>query len=435
VPASIYSQAMRITAALLVAAACSRSVPPPAAPEAAPPASEAEIRAALTRSAEAYKREDWAGFLEGSRQAQELSPENPDLRYRVARALVRAGRAAEGVSVLERLAAMGLAYRLAANPDLEPVREDPAYKRVAERMTANQTPVSAGEDHLTLPAVDLLVESIARDPKTGALYLSSIHERKIRRVEPSDADFLAPSDEIWGVLDLQIDAARRKLWAGTAVMPQMRGYTEALAGRSAVLCINLDRGVVEQRLELPGEHVFGDLGIDPRGRVWVSDSRGGGVYRVEGDRLTAVIAPGRLRSPQGITFSPDGARAYVADYALGLFVIDTARGTLHPLAHGDDVPVYGIDGLLFHRSGLVAIQNGVQPHRVSLLGLDAAGTRVTSAQVLDMNDHVLEPTHGTFAGDRLYYVATSQWHNFEDGGGLRKPEELTPVVIRRIAVQ
>src|SRR5687767_2888665 len=238
--------------------------PPTGLPEAASPASEAEVRAALARSAEAYEHEDWAGFLEGSQRAQELSPENPDLRYRVARALVRAGRPAEGIAVLQRLAAMGLAYRVSEHADLATVRDDPAFQAVAARMAGNQTPVSSGKDHLALEAPDLLVESIAHDPHTDALYLSSVHARKIFRVEPVQGDFLHPTDEIWGVLDIQVDVARRKLWAATAALPQMRGYTADLDGRSAVLLVDLVTGAVENRYELPGAHVLGDLALDPR---------------------------------------------------------------------------------------------------------------------------------------------------------------------------
>lgn len=424
---------MRLTV-LLVLAACAKSAPPPATPEAKPPASDAEIRAALARSAEAYKQKDWAGFLEGSRAAARLSPESPDLRYRVARALVRAGKAAEGIAQLDQLAGMGLAYRVTDNPDLASVQTDPAFKLVVERMTANQTPVGAGLDHITLAARDLLVESIAYDSRTGSLFASSVHQRKILRLEPKTEDFLAPSEDVWAVLDLAVDAAHRKLWAGTAAMPQMSGYNEALEGRSAVLRLDLDHGAIEKRWELPGKHNFGDLTLDHHGVPWVSDNTGGGVYRVDDQGMAAIIAPGRLKSPQGIAFSADGARAYISDYTQGVFVYDLARGTLRPLPHPDTLSLYGVDGLLLHASGLIAMQNGVQPHRLTLLHLDGAGARITGGEVLDMNDHVLEPTHGTIVGDRLYYVATSQWHNFDDDGALRPPEELTPAIVRQLAV-
>jgi hypothetical protein len=82
-----------------------------------------------------------------------------------------------------------------------------------------------------------------------------------------------------------------------------------------------------------------------------------------------------------------------------------------------DLVLAGIDGLVADgHGGLLAIQNGIAPHRVVRLALDAAGTRVVSGQILAMGlAEMNEPTLGERVGDELYFVANSQWGSFDKG--------------------
>jgi streptogramin lyase len=296
-------------------------------------------------------------------------------------------------------------------------------------------PEAAGpRDVWVFPDHDLLLESVAHDPTSGAFFVSSVHQRKIFRVDAAGArsDFFTAAD---GVFGLRVDAPRGVLWATTAALPQMIGFTPDLLGRSSLLKISLATGAVDHKWELPGQHAFGDLALDAAGAPWLSDSQGGGIYRVgDGDKLEEVVAPGRFRSPQGITFTPDGKRAYIADYPTGLYVLDVG-GEPRPLGHPDDIPVRGIDGLLLHKGALIAVLNGITPHRLVRLSLDAAGESIVGAESLDVGEHVVEPTGGVLVGDRLYYVATSQWTSFDRDGKLRAAAFLTPAVVRQVQLQ
>ena len=286
-------------------------------------------------------------------------------------------------------------------------------------------------DLWVFPERDLLLESVAHDPTSGAFFVSSVHQRKIFRVDPSGArhDFVTTDD---GVFGLRVDAQRGVLWATTAALPQMRDFRPELLGRSALLRITLATGAVDRRWELPGEHSFGDLALDAAGHPWFSDSKGGGIYRVgDKDELEEVVAPGRFRSPQGIAFTADGTRAYIADYPTGLYLLDVG-GEPRPLQHPDDIQVRGIDGLLLHKGALIAVLNGISPHRLIRLPLDAAGERIVGVESLDVGEHVVEPTTGVVVGERLFYVATSQWTSFDREGKLRAAAFLTPAVVREV---
>lgn len=400
--------------------ACASAPPPPSIP------------ALLAAGRAAYQRKDYAEYLRTAEVAVSRSPANPDLAYRVARGLALTGRAAESVARLGELAALRLSYDLDADRDLDALRARADYAAVRTAMEVARQPVRAGTAAFTLAAPDLIAEALGWDPVTGSFFVSSVHQRRIFRVDGAGGvtDFTPTEESHWGLFGLVVDAPRRRLWVGTGALPQVDGYTSADEGRAAVLRINLDSGKVEERYEAPGRgHVFGDLGLAPNGDVWISDSVGGGVWRIPvvDSALTQVIAPGVLRSPQGIAVSADGAQLYIADYTSGLHRYDIAARRLTPLPLPESTLRYGIDGLLRHGDALYGVLNGVAPYR--LVRFELAADRVARVTLIESGPDLVAPTSGVVANGALYYVAVSQWESFGDDG-TRKVD--VPVVIRRI---
>jgi hypothetical protein len=175
----------------------------------------------------------------------------------------------------------------------------------------------------------------------------------------------------------------------------------------------------------------------------VADSLSGAVFRLPpgAEALETAIAPGILRSPNGLVVAPDGSRLWLSDYPEGLFTValrdGCPAGDPVPLTHPDTVTLRGIDGLALHRRGdrteLLAVLNGYRPHRVLRLALDSAGTRVESAETLLTNHPDFdEPTLGTVTGDRYYLVANSHWNRFKDDGTLPPAADLTPPIVLKI---
>ena len=83
----------------------------------------------------------------------------------------------------------------------------------------------------------------------------------------------------------------------------------------------------------------------------------------------------------------------------------------------DSVLALGIDGLYFHRGGLIGIQNGVTPHRVARFTLGPSGDRVIRAEVLERaHPRYDEPTLGVLVDGELYYIANAQWERFGEDG-------------------
>jgi hypothetical protein len=239
-------------------------------------------------------------------------------------------------------------------------------------------------------------------------------------------------------MGMRVDTARRRLWVATAAVPQMLGYAPADSGRSAVIAFDLGTGVPSGRFEVAQDgafHIVGDLTIAGDGRVYASDSRAPVLYRVplRGDTLERFLESPLLLSAQGLAPAPDRHALYVADYARGIIRVDlrTRKAALMPAM--DTVLALGVDALAWTGTGLIGVQNGVTPHRVVRLTLDAAGEQVVRSEVLERAHPAYdEPTLGVVVGDDFYYIADGQWERFGEDGTVADTSALRPTVVLRL---
>lgn len=253
----------------------------------------------------------------------------------------------------------------------------------------------------------------------------------------SDFARLQGADQ-WAPLGLRVDPVRRILWVATAALPQMTGYVAADSGRSALLRFDLKTGKLGGRYPAPADgrpHALGDLAVTRDGDVYATDGRAPVIdwLAAGADSLQLFLETPLLQSGQGLAFSPDERRLYVADYSRGILQVDLATGTTAALATADTVLTLGIDGLYYHEGALIGIQNGVTPHRIVRLELSPDGHRIARSVPLERgHPHHEEPTLGTVVGPDFYYLANSQWERFGPDGRIAQPESLRPPVVLRL---
>jgi hypothetical protein len=149
------------------------------------------------------------------------------------------------------------------------------------------------------------------------------------------------------------------------------------------------------------------------------------------DALEVLVEAGPLLSPQGMAVSSDRRVLFVADYAQGVARVDLETREVAFLPAPESVLVTGIDGLVRAGDSLVAIQNGLPPHRVARLRMDPAGTRIMSGEILERaSPHFDEPTLGVLVGSDLYYVANSQYEAFDKDGRPDEARLKIPVILK-----
>ncbi len=165
------------------------------------------------------------------------------------------------------------------------------------------------------------------------------------------------------------------------------------------------------------------------------------MYRLHGDLQTAKlekIADG-LFSPQTPVLSRDGKRLFVADYTMGIAVIDLPAAGAAPdlsaklkyLPHPENVAVVGLDGLYRNGDSLIGIQNGAEPERIVQFMMNPAETEIRYAQVIQQIGQ-LDPTHAVEVDGWFYATSKVGWSKVDDNTGqLRPGEKFTPPVLLR----
>lgn len=289
----------------------------------------------------------------------------------------------------------------------------------------------------TSPDTMVFAEGIDADPKTGRAFVASVRRRTVFVVAPGTEvrDLgLHHSAEVSAVLGVRFDPRRRTLWVTTSGLPYAEGYQAGDSVVAGLLRVDPESGEILARYDAPGlePRVLGDLAVGPRGDVLVTDSRQPVVLRLRPgrDSLEGFRHP-LFRSLQGVAFSPrDEAIVYLADWSHGLLRWDTRRGEVERLPAPAGITSLGLDGIVMRGDAIIGIQNGVAPPRVVRLDLDRAGRRIVSIQVIDRNLPLAdEPTIATLLGDRLLYVANSQWNKYQEDGTRRPGTSLGPTVL------
>ena len=385
-----------------------------------------------------YKAKDYTKFLENMKLASDLRPDHARLLYNLANAYALNNKPNEALTVLERIAAMGLFFAVEKDDDFTSLFDLPRFKTIQARFALNQKAVNRSKKALTIPEKDLITEGIAYDNATKRFFVSSIHRHKIVAIDEGGkvSDFSLEADGLWSVSGMRVDETRRFLWVTTTSFPQMQGFQKADDGKSGVFKYDLRSGKLLKKYILSNadsKHALGDLIIAKNGDVFASDSVSPNIYRIEPrkDELEIFLTSDNFSSLQGLAFSPDEKILFAADYSKGIFRIGIEDKKILQIGVDANTNPIGIDGIYFHRGNLIAIQNGFRPHRVARFVLNKDFSRVTKSETLEANHADFnEPTLGVKVGELFYYIANSQWALANDDGTLTEDKLKEPVILR-----
>lgn len=397
----------------------------------------AESRRYVQAAQRAFQEKDFVAYAGNLERAVALRPTHPTYLYKLAGAYSLAGRKDAALKTLGRVAAMGLVYPAAKDADFAALANTEEFQRIIRQFDSNRAPLIRSERALTFSGKGLLTESIAIDEASGDYLAGCVYERRILRINHKGevTEFAGSASGLWGVLGIKIDARSGVLWAASSAVAQMRNSLPEERGRAGLFKFDLKTGRLLGKYLLdnsPDPHLIGDLVMGESGEVYATDSLTPALYRLapSGDRLEAVLKGRPLVSPQGLDLAPGGARMFISDYSQGVFVYDLKTQRIEAVKIPDDCTLLGTDGLYFHRGSLIAIQNGVNPHRVIRLQLDRNMKAVERWEVLEANHPDFdEPTLGLIAGDDFFYVANSQWGSVDEQGKLAPAEKLRDPVI------
>jgi len=388
---------------------------------------------------QAYAAKDYPAFLLNITKAADLRPNHPRLMYNLAVAYALNGKPDEALASLARLAEMRLVMPAARDENFGALRESTKFREIIAAFERNKANVGEATEAFTITEKGLITEGLAYDQQTGSYFISSVHKRKIVRVDRNGkaTDFATAEQSLWAAMGMKVDTEGRCLWVTTAAIPQMIEFNPAENGFSAILKFDLASGKVLKRYVLENreaKHVLGDLTLSKNGDVFTTDSLSPAIYVIRrgSDRLEPFMVDRRFSSPQGLAFSADEKWLFMADYGSGLFAIETKTREVQPVSPPASVTQLGIDGLYFYEGDLIGVQNGVNPQRVVRIRLSTDKRSIVDFRVLSANNPVFdEPSLGVIVNDHFLFLANSQWGKISDDGKLAAEEQLrAPVVLK-----
>jgi len=387
----------------------------------------------------AYQQKDYSTLIENLKLALALRPNHASYTYNIAVGYALSGNQTEAYNWLNRLADMGLVYNVSGDKDFASIKDTSEFKSLVQKFETNKKPVGNSTTAFTVHEKGFVPEGIAYDPVEKTFYLGSVYKRKILSIDQAGAvkDFSAPADGLWSVMGMRVDAARRVLWVCTASHPQMMDFNKAETGRSGIFKYDLRTKRLVKKYMIASTakpHWLGDLVLNSRGDVFASDSVTPAIYVLDQrtDRLELFLENSAFVNPQGLAFSADEKRIFLADYLKGIFAIDVRSRTVSLIKPAPHTTMLGFDGLYSYRGTLVGVQNGVRPNRLVQLWLNSTATEVQKFEIREANNPAFdEPTLAVIAEHDLFYIANSQWETVDEQGHLAPAEKLhDPIVLK-----
>jgi sugar lactone lactonase YvrE len=410
-------------------------------------------RELFQKLSEAARQKNWQSARDVLTQiGRELPAPTPRYMLSVATIEARLGHKDEALKWIEKYVVTGLSFDPAKDEDLKSLMRVGTGEKVTALMKERSLPVTNAEFVCELPQIDTMPEDITYLKSSGDFFVSSIQHHTIYRVSlPKAGSRQCTMEELplpaeakrWPTLAISADPKRKTLWVTASAMPGFSGIPKEEQGKAVLMEIDPTTGKVLHRFDpaTTGPAVLGDMCVTDQGTVYVTDSIGGGVYRLHGDLQTAKlekIADG-LFSPQTAVLSRDGKRLFVADYTMGIAVIDLPAAGAAPnlsakvnyLPHPENVAVVGLDGLYRNGDSLIGIQNGTEPERILRFLLNPVQTEITGDQVIHQVGQ-LDPTHAVEVDGWFYATSNVGWSKVDDNTGqLKRGEKFTPPALLR----
>ncbi len=379
-----------------------------------------------------YQEKNWPKFTTVMERVSELRPHQAEFQWLAAKGHALQDHKSAAYDRLIRLQKLGLAYDPSTDKDFTAVQGTPVYDYIVKNLQANGKPFGGSKPAFQIDKAwtGLLFESLAYDPNSQSFLLGSVRDGRIIRIKDGQRQEFIPASPgdangPWSITDLAVDAKHNRLWVASTALPQYSRFNPQNQGMAGVFEYALDSGKLLKRYVLPPKarpHLITTLTVAPDGAVYFNNNARGHILRIDPTlkKIGGVLESPIFRSINGLTTDETGKFLYFSDFEFGLFGIDLEKKQLLDLANPAKFIAGGIDDVIYNDNGLIVIQNGIQPQRIMRIQLSKDKRRPEKVYPIESANPAFDlPSHGVVVGDKLYYVANSQWRKM-DGRGLLK---------------
>jgi len=378
---------------------------------------------------EAYENNKYELMLKEAKNAHRLRPEHQTLIYNLSRGYALNNKLDSANYWLKKLITIDAENYDIQTEDFNKLKNTQAYNDLLAYQSEMMQSVITSDTAFLIDHEGFHIEDVAYNPFQKSYLLSSINKRNIYSFQEGNLEPLFKKSFPLAITGMEVQDSI--LWFTAA------GFVEAglaaddrLFKTSKLYKADLKNGVLLDSISVQDsrKHVFGDVVLTENKELLISDSQTNIVYRLRNGELTEWISSDIILSLQGI--AQIGEKIFLADYSQGLFVFDTAKNDIQKLQTQTELSTKGIDGLYAYQNGLIMIQNGVTPNRITQLKLNSAKNKVMDFQYLEKNHPAMgEPTLGFIKEDSLFYVANSFW-GYNKNGIIKNEAGINPVILK-----
>ncbi|MFC7772625.1 TPR end-of-group domain-containing protein [Flavobacterium sp. GCM10027622] len=380
------------------------------------------LKEIYNKSVQCYQNKDFIGFLNTTKQLDSLRPSHPTYTYNLACAYALNNKIEESITALKKCLVMNNSIAFENEIDLENIKKSEKYASLLTLQSELANPVISSKKALVLSERDLHPEGLLYLKKSKQWLATSIRNRKIVSFDSKTgkcSNWFTDAS-LYSVFAIKADNDEKSLWVTSTAIPEMKGFEKDIEGKSVVLKIDIKTKKIEQRFELIGNHVFGDLVIDKTGNVFVSDSGEATIFKITNNSMEVWLdLKKEAFNLQGLTFNDKESVLFVADYLKGILKINRENPSdRNWLAFPENATSKGIDGLLWNKKSLFAVHNGVKPIRIVQYLLNDKN-EIASFKIVDNNrPEFEEPALATINDNKLFFFSNAPWKAYTKEGVL-----------------
>jgi hypothetical protein len=306
----------------------------------------AEFNAINAAARAARERGDNPALLANVRKLAAIVPGHPWVQIALARGLALNGDGAGALAQLKRIADLGFSFRASEDAAFQKLKDDPGFVAVAQRLDANGKGSGRGQGIIKLGLTGGS-EGVAFSETTRSFLMGasgSIYAYELDGEGPAKPIAKAGGKEILGI---RPDPASHSF---------LVCVDEADGSNAAVVRHHESSGAIEATYKLGRPNAYcNDITLLKDGSFAVTDSNNGIVFHLVDNKLEPLALTMPLYYPNGIASDLEKNRLYVA-HAGGVVVHDMASAKSRELAVTGTL-VGGIDGMVWHKGSLIAVQN------------------------------------------------------------------------------
>ena len=304
----------------------------------------AEFNAINAAARAARESGDQAAYLVNVRKLAAFTPGHPSIQIALARGMALDGDGAGAVAQLNRMADLGLSFGAADDAAFQSLKDDPRFAAAAQRLANNSK--GSGRGKIIKLGLTGGSEGVAWSEASKSFLMGSsgsIHAYKLDGDGPAKPIAKAAGSQILGI---RPDASGRSF---------LVCVNEPDGSNSAVVRHDESTGEIKATYKLPMPNALcNDVALLKNDSFAVTESNNGVFHQVDG-KLEPLPLTTPIYQPNGIASDLDKNRLYVA-HAGGVIVHDLATGKSKELAV-DKTIIGGIDGMVWHKGALIAVQN------------------------------------------------------------------------------